>query len=89
MEGDGWKGMEGEWSRQPCQLHIIIVMQPSGVQSDTSALNGQVLCDENMSSPWFFCAVILLRREMLVLIVKLKYKVQHCKRLFEFIRRIS
>ena len=22
MEGDGWKGMEGEWSRQTCQLHI-------------------------------------------------------------------
>jgi len=22
VEGDGWKGMEGEWSRQPCQLHI-------------------------------------------------------------------
>jgi len=30
---------------------------------------------------WLFCAVILLRGEMLVLIVKLKYKVQHCKRL--------
>jgi len=37
----------------------------------------------------FLCSVILLRGEMLVLIVKLKYKVQHCKRLFEFIRRIS
>jgi len=25
VEGDGWKGMEGEWSRQPCQLHNWIL----------------------------------------------------------------
>ena len=47
-----------------------------------------MLCDENMSSPWLFLCRNT-RGEMLVFIVNLKYKVQHCKRLFEFIRWIS
>jgi len=37
----------------------------------------------------FFVPLYYFAGEMLVLIVKLKYKVQHCKRLFEFLETIA